>query len=78
MLSTKHNLNFRCKEILDQNTLNMSNQILFQNKFGRFREHILPHVLLVMAKLHCTCTIVSKIAKSMRVVCDTFARDIGG
>ena len=66
----------------------MSNQILFQNKFGQFRELILPHVFLVITKLHCTCTIVSKVAKIMRVVCETFAieqehhymtsNDIGG
>ena len=53
----------------------MSNQILFQNKFGQFREHILPHVFLVMAKTHCTCTIVSKVAKIMRVAWETFARE---
>ena len=52
----------------------MSNQILFQNKFGQFREHILPHVFLVMAK-HCAYTIVSKVAKSMGVVHETFARE---
>ena len=76
MLNKKeHILNSRCKAFLDQNTLNMSNQILFQNKFGQFREHILPHVFLVMAKSHCTCTIVSKVAKIMHVVCKTFARE---
>jgi len=53
----------------------MSNQILFQNKLGQFREHILPHVFLVMAKSHYTYTIVSKVAKNMRVVCETFARE---
>ena len=53
----------------------MSNQILFQNKFGQFREHILLHVFLVMAKSHCTCTIVLKVAKIMRVVCETYARE---
>ena len=29
-----------------------------------------------MAKSHCTCTTVSRLAKSMRVVCETFARNI--
>ena len=53
----------------------MSNQILFQNKFGQFREHILPHVFLVMAKSLYTCTVVSKVAKIMRVVCETFERE---
>ena len=28
----KHNLNSRCKAFLDQNTLNKSNQILFQKQ----------------------------------------------
>ena len=28
-----------------------------------------------MAKSHCTCTIVSKVAKIMRVVCETYARE---
>ena len=60
---------------LDQNTLNMSNQILFQNKFGQFRKYILRHVFFVMAKSHCTYTIVSRVAKSMRDVCETFARE---
>ena len=53
----------------------MSNQISFQNKFGQFREHILPHVFLVMAKSQSTCTIVSKVAKIMCVVCETCARE---
>jgi len=53
----------------------MSNQILFQNKFKQFREHKLLHVFLVMAKSHYTCIIVSKVAKSMRAVCETFARE---
>ena len=53
----------------------MSNQILFQNKFRQFREHILAHVFLVMAKSHYTYTIVTKVAKIMRVVCETFARE---
>ena len=60
---------------LDQNTLNSSNQILFQNKFGQFKENILPHVFLVMAKSHYTYTIVSKVVKITYVVCETFARE---
>ena len=43
--------------------------------FRQFREHILPHVFLVMAKSHFIYTIVSRVAKSMRVVCETFARE---
>ena len=71
----KKNLNSRCNAFLDQNTLKMSNQILFQNKFGQFREHILPHVFLVMAKSLYTYTVVSKVAKIMCVVCETFVRE---
>ena len=36
---------------------------------------MLPHVFFVMAKSHCTYTIVSKVAKHMRVVCETFAKE---
>ena len=36
----------------------------------------LPHVFLVMAKLHCTCTIVSRVVKSMWVMFETFAKRI--
>ena len=43
--------------------------------FRQFREHILPHLFLVMAKSHCTCKIVSKVAKIMHVVGETFARE---
>ena len=43
--------------------------------FRQFREHILPHVLFVMAKSHCAYTIISRVAKNMRVVCETFARE---
>ena len=58
-----------------KNTLNKSNQILFQSMFGQFREHILPHVFLVMAKSLYTYTVVSKVAKIMCVVCETFVRE---
>ena len=85
----KHNLNSRCKSFLDKNTLNKSNQNLFQSNFRQFRELILPHVFLAMAKSHIPShvflvmfyciitfdTIVSKVATSMRVLCDTFARE---
>ena len=43
--------------------------------FRQFREHILPHVSFMMVKSHCTYAIVSKVAKSMHVVYETFARE---
>ena len=46
-----------------KNTLNKSNQFYCKNMFRQFREHILPHVFLVMAKSHCTYTIVSRVEK---------------
>ena len=58
-----------------ENTLKKSNQILLQSMFKQFREHILPHVFFVITKSYFTCTIASRVAKSMRVVCETFARE---
>ena len=47
---------------------------IFKNKLRQFSKFILPHIFLVMAKSHSTCTIVSRVTKSMRIVCETFAR----
>ena len=47
---------------------------IFKNKLRQFSKLILPHIFLVMAKSHSTCTIVSRVTKSMRIVCETFAR----
>ena len=68
-------LTLDAKHSLIKNTLNKSNQFYCKNLFRQFREHILPHVSLVMVKSHCTYTIVSRVAKSTHVVCETFARE---
>ena len=59
-----------------KNTLNKSNHFYCKSMFIQFREHILLHVSLVMTKSHCTYTIVSRVVKSMHVMCETFARRI--
>jgi len=43
--------------------------------FRQLREHILPHVSLVIAKSYCTYTMVLRVVKTVRVVCETFARE---
>ena len=54
-------------------TLNKSNQFyISKNKLRQFSEHLLTHVFLVMAKSQPTH--VSKVAKSLRVVCENIVR----
>ena len=61
ILSSQNISQHRCKAYIDPKYTHIKQVYLilyFKNKLRQFSEHILTHVFLVMAKLHCTCTCI--------------------